>query len=348
MSVLIARVQKYSAGSVKGIEIHNQREKNGVSHTNPDIDWEKTAQNYDLHNDKKISFYKIIKEKIQSLHLPKAPRKDAVVLAEYLVTSDKTFFDGISTEQRDLFFKDSYNFLAERYGKNNVISAVVHLDERTPHMHFSFVPITSDNRLAAKSIITRTELKSIQTDFANEVGKKYGLERGLEGSKAKHVETARLKERTAYQEAEELSVGIEALKNKKNALEGEIDDLTAIKTIVVPVKEKKSLISGAITEVTMKKDVYDGCVAAQYRAARAEMNFKRAEERAGRLEKSSNFSENLKMKAEIQKLKIELKEAKETVSKVSKILSQDAALEKRFFEISDNLKSQNKDRDLQR
>lgn len=140
MSVGIVRVQKMGGGSVKGIEIHDRREKDGISHTNKDIDWERTKQNYDLHPEQNHNFYQAVKERISELHLQRAVRKDAVVMAQVLVTSENDFFKNLSPEQTKIFFKDSYKFLADRYGKENVISATVHMDERTPHMHFNFVP----------------------------------------------------------------------------------------------------------------------------------------------------------------------------------------------------------------
>lgn len=158
MSYGIVRVQKFSSGSVKGIEIHDRREKEGVSHTNKDIDWSKTDQNYDLHPAQNSSFQKAVKNRISQLRLPKAVRKDAVVMAQVLVTSDYEFFEWMPPQEIQKFFSDSYDFLAKRYGTENIISATVHLDERTPHMHFNFVPVTTDGRLSAKDILTRKNL----------------------------------------------------------------------------------------------------------------------------------------------------------------------------------------------
>lgn len=179
MSVGIVRVQKMGAGSVKGIEIHDRREKDGISHSNPDIDWERSKLNYDIHPAQNESFYRAVKERINDLHLQKAVRKDAVVMSQVLVTSDSEFFSKLTPEKTEQFFKDSYKFLCDRYGKENVISATIHMDERTPHMHFNFVPVTEDGRLSAKSILTRQNLIKQQSDFYQQVGVRYGLERGM-------------------------------------------------------------------------------------------------------------------------------------------------------------------------
>ena len=94
MSFAVVRVQKMTSGSVKGIEIHDKREKE-VSHTNQDIDFEKSKFNYDLHQTQVQSFQKTVKEKIKALELPRAVRKDAIVLAQVLVTSDSDFFKNL-------------------------------------------------------------------------------------------------------------------------------------------------------------------------------------------------------------------------------------------------------------
>lgn len=235
MSVGICRLQKFTAGSVKGIEIHDQREKEGVSHTNPDIDWSRTALNFDLQNKEKISFYRQIKERIESLQLPKAVRKDAIVMVGCIITSDSSFFKSITQEQTAQYFKDSYEFFKQRYGAENVISATVHVDEKTPHLHLNFVPITNDGRLSAKDIMTRIELKQLQTDFHLEVGQKYGLSRGSEGSTAEHLETAELKRKTLQHEISTLEAQIKP-----------VQDAIACLSDIQRIEGKKTALGGKI------------------------------------------------------------------------------------------------------
>ena len=139
------------------------------------------------------------------MNLKKALRKDAVVMAQVLVTSDNSFFKSLSQDNTKEFFKNSYEFLCNRYGKENIVSSIVHMDERTPHMHFNFVPITIDNRLSAKSILTRQNLIEQQTSFYEKVGKKYGLERGIQGGIKKHIETNEYKLNTMILESEKIA-----------------------------------------------------------------------------------------------------------------------------------------------
>ena len=213
MSYGIVRVQKFQAGSVKGIEIHDKRDKDH-SHTNKEIDYERTKDNYSLH-ESEGTFRQNIKERIDQLDLQKAVRKDAVVMAQVLVTSDKEFFDKLTPEQSKEFFKQSYEFLQERYGKENVISATVHMDERTPHMHFNFVPVTEDGRLSAKTILNRTDLIKQHDDFYKQIGREWGLSRGEKDGYKTHLETAEFKKKTAYKEVEVIEKKLDVLKEIK-------------------------------------------------------------------------------------------------------------------------------------
>lgn len=108
--------------------------------------------NYDLINgQKKIDYNEkinmVIEENVTS---GKKIRKDAVRLAEFLITSDKEFFEKISPQDQKRYFETAYEFLADRYGEKNLIYATIHNDEKTPHMHVGFVPVTEDGRLSAK------------------------------------------------------------------------------------------------------------------------------------------------------------------------------------------------------
>lgn len=215
MSFGILRIQKFKTGSVRGIEIHDMRKKE-YSHSNPDIDFNRIHLNYELHNRNNTSFYLEVQNRIKELNLKKAVRKDAVVMVQALITSEKRFFDSISEKEQQRFFQDSYDFICNKYGKENIISATVHLDETTPHMHVNFVPVTNENRLSAKSLFTRDvidketkkrvkgTLSLLQDEFYNQVSKKYGLERGTIGSETRHLDVEKFKIETAKAEHKNL------------------------------------------------------------------------------------------------------------------------------------------------
>lgn len=265
MSYGIVRVQKFQAGSVKGIEIHDRRDKDH-SHTNKEIDFEKSKSNFVLH-EVEGTFRQAVKERIEKLQLQKAVRKDAVVMAQVLVTSDHEFFDKLTPDQTKAFFQQSYDFLVNRYGKGNVISATVHMDERTPHMHFNFVPVTEDGRLSAKLIFNRMDLIRQQDDFFNQVGQEWGLLRGERDGYKTHLETAELKKQTAYKDLKELTEKKIALENDLKALEPIKDSLKGLDEfltkkpllgkISLSIDELDSLVNASKTGIVKSHKVSD-------------------------------------------------------------------------------------------
>lgn len=180
-------MEKYKRGDIVGIERENERDENYKSTRNPQIDKSRTYLNYHTlpYEKKYLSF---IDERIKELAPKRKIKDDTVLITSFILGSEKEFFDGISPETQKQFFSDCTEFFAERYGKENVVSAVVHLDESTPHFHFNLMPVTG-GRLCAKELFDRTALRELQTDFYEVVGKKYGLKRGKEGSTAKHLDT---------------------------------------------------------------------------------------------------------------------------------------------------------------
>ena len=194
-------MDKYKRGDIVGIERENERDENYKSTRNPQIDKSRTHLNYHTlpHEKKYLAF---IDKRIKELAPKRKIKDDAVLITSFILGSDKEFFAGITPEMQKQFFDDCTEFFAERYGKENVVSAVVHLDESTPHLHFNLMPVT-DGRLCAKVLFDRTALRDLQTDFYEAVGKKYGLERGKEGSTAKHLDTVAFKTKKMTEAAEE-------------------------------------------------------------------------------------------------------------------------------------------------
>lgn len=212
MSYSICRIAKVKAGGVTGIQIHDRREKENVSHTNKDIDWTKTHENIDLLQQQE-RFRTVVNNRIAELELKRAPRSDATVMCQCLVTSDKEFFDKMTREEQTEYFKKSFEFIKKRYGAENLVSATIHYDERTPHMHVNFVPVTKDGRLSAKDLFSPKSLRELQNDynrFVREQG--YDLERGDHDSKKKHLEVEEYKLETKYKELKSKELELEKLK----------------------------------------------------------------------------------------------------------------------------------------
>ena len=183
-------MEKYHKQDVAPIEKENERDENYEA-SNPQIDSERTRNNYRFTPYFGKTYTEFINGRIKELGL--SPRKDAVVMNSFVVGSDKQFFDGLSNVERYKFFSDCYKFFAERYGEENIIAAVVHNDETTPHMHLNLMPVTKDGRLCSKQLFDKPQLQQLQTDFYEAVGKRWGLQRGKEGSQKKHLSTAEFK-----------------------------------------------------------------------------------------------------------------------------------------------------------
>ena len=193
-------VQKIQGQGLGGIRNHMLR--TGESRTNPDIDHARSSQNWSVDSMTAAHLERRINARIKSLNLKNKPRRDAVRLVTVLVTASKEAMEAMGQENARAYLTDAARWLSERFGRENAMYAIVHEDESTPHLHFGFVPVTSDGKLAAKRILTPNSLRALQTAFARDVGARYGLERGEEGNtKRKHIETARYKAEHAKNEA---------------------------------------------------------------------------------------------------------------------------------------------------
>jgi hypothetical protein len=117
--------------------------------------------------------------------LPEKRRSDAVLCVEYFIGASPDYFDG-TDPKGERYFASAVEWLKERHGADNVVATSVHHDETSPHLVAYVVPLDQDGKLNAKAFLGgRDKLSAMQTDFAQAVGV-HGLERGIEGSRAKH------------------------------------------------------------------------------------------------------------------------------------------------------------------
>lgn len=130
-----------------------------------------------------------LKQQLES-RLPDTIKAKSVLCIEYMITASPEAFKRHGGELDDMgngYFNDAIKWLRSRHGQNNVICSVVHLDETTPHLVAYVAPMTKDNRLSCRDFLGGpAKMKQMHTDFHNSCGKQRGLERGIEGSKAKH------------------------------------------------------------------------------------------------------------------------------------------------------------------
>ncbi|MDU5211572.1 MAG: MobV family relaxase [Clostridium sp.] len=225
MSYMVCHFGKYKAGNVFGLQKHNQRENKNYS--NIDIDKARIPLNYDLVNKNDINYLKKIKTIIEAnRRSERAIRKDVTVYCECIVSSDGTFFENLTEDKQKEFFKSSLEYLKNKIGEEFIISANVHLDETTPHMHVGFVPII-ENSLSAKKLIDRKFLREVQDQlpaYLKNLG--FDIQRGIEGSKRKHKDVKEFK-KELEREVENKCKDINTIENYKNELEGKIEQLEA-------------------------------------------------------------------------------------------------------------------------
>lgn len=243
----VVHMMKIKSGAVGGIQSHNNREHEPK--TNPDVDMSRSEDNYDLISCD--NYKRSIKEKLSNLvESSRAVRKDAVVVCNFIVTSDSETMEALGADRQREFFQDSVKWFSDRYGADRVLNATVHMDETTPHLHIGVMPITQDGRLSAKAIFTKAEMKAIQTEFARDVGEKYGLERGVEGSERTHLSEARFKEQKALEMANEHGAIAQELQiiaeDCKQELSEATRSLETVKQELSTMQDRKDTLQGEI------------------------------------------------------------------------------------------------------
>ena len=176
----IMRFQKHKGAAISSIEAHNERKKEKYA-SNPDVDTSRSHLNFHLVTPN--GYYRSEADR-QIAESKCRTRTDSVRLVETLFTGSPEFFKGKTDKQIREYFEYVLDFLKEYIRPETIISAVVHMDEKTPHMHVCFVPLTKDNRLSAKEIIgNKKRLIQWQDDFWKHLVKKYPeLERGESAS----------------------------------------------------------------------------------------------------------------------------------------------------------------------
>ena len=219
----ILRFKKYKGPAISPIEAHNERTKEQYA-SNPDIDTDRSR--YNLHLVQPQGRYREEADRmIAAAHC--RVRKDSVRVVEALVTASPEFFKDKTNREIRAYFAYALKFLEGRQRPDTFLSAVVHMDEKTPHLHLCFVPLTPDGRLSAKEIIgNRKNLVKWQDEFWQHMVKRYPeLERGESASQTgrEHIPPRIFKEMTQLTKQKEqldaLLVGITPFNGKSRAAE---------------------------------------------------------------------------------------------------------------------------------
>ena len=237
MSFAVARMQKVKSGNLVGVGNHNQR--NTDNHSNKDIDVERSQLNYDLVN-RTENYKRDIEQFINdNKSSSRAVRKDAVLINEWIITSDNPFFKDKDDKEIKDFFDTAKSYFADKFGDNNIRYAQVHLDETTPHMHLGIVPFNDEHKLSAKTVFNRQALQAVQDElpkYLNERG--FELERGEKGSERKNLTVPEYKK--AKDELKELTTTLEQRKSEVLALSN--DKTPTIKKESLDLKDETKTV----------------------------------------------------------------------------------------------------------
>lgn len=237
----MANYAKYTKGAMGHLMKHYERAKDGegnyIKFGNQDIDASRTHLNYNLapeHN--QLDF---IHKRLDEVYCMN--RKDVNVMCSWVITAPRD----LDSRQERQFFQQSYNFLKEKYGEKNVVSSFVHMDEKTPHMHFSFLPVVPDakhkqgEKVSSKECVTRVDLQQFHEQLQNYLRKNNiicSIINGatLEGNKS--IEelkrgTARQTLHKVYDATKREKEELNYLQRQKSVLQREIEALKDLKRI---------------------------------------------------------------------------------------------------------------------
>ena len=232
----ILRFAKYKGPEIGHIEAHNERTKEKYA-SNPDMDTARSHLNFHLGTPQRK--YRAEAEK-QIAEAGCRTRSDSVRVVEALVTASPEFFKGKKKAEVKAYFTEALTFIEKYQAKNTIISAVVHMDEKTPHMHLCFVPLTADGRLSAKEIVgNKKKLTQWQDRFWEHMVKKYpDLERGESASETgrDHIPPRLFKEAVHLNRMKEQIMAILNDTNPFNK-KAKLDELEALLGKYVPGAE---------------------------------------------------------------------------------------------------------------
>ena len=231
----MAHLKKNTRGSVNGLSIHFERKTD--NHSNEEIDVSRSYLNQDLMQDNSDMISRF-DERLENVYCMK--REDVKALGTWVVTLPDELKNEKQNNQNK-FFEETKEFLDKRYGKENVVCAVVHYDETTPHLHYAFIPVTFDEKkqrekVSAKEVLNRKDLQTFHDDLDKHLKEKLPFyEKGILNDKTlpfENVEQVKkyndeLKKLTEEKQEEitELKKVKQEFQHKKETLKGKVRDI---------------------------------------------------------------------------------------------------------------------------
>ena len=241
----MAHLTSFKAGGAVGVLRHDERTENDKVHSrkNKCIDSTKTSLNYNLAPKRTGTLMGHIKQVCKDNGVNLSNRKDLNVMCSWVITAPKS----ISEEDISKFFLCCYDFMTKRYGEKYTLSATVHLDETTPHMHYSFIPVGYDKKndrftVSSKLVATRTELRKFQQELSKSLENEFGYDVGIlnEATKDGNKEIQELKYQTAVKRIEDAEHRAERAENRLKDLQGRVLNQEQVNAL----KGKKTLTGG--------------------------------------------------------------------------------------------------------
>jgi len=276
----VAHLQKHTRAATGHMCAHYDRSASNIG--NKDIDPERTGLNWNAGPERGVRQAEYIRLRCGEVRCHN--RKDVNVLCSWVVTASK----GLPEADREKFFREAYGFMAARYGgEKNVVSAYVHMDEVTPHMHFAFVPVVADGRdgrekVSAKEAVSRRDLQAFHPDLSRHMAATFGRDIGIvnDATAEGNQTVAELKKQSAAIDAERELLAAKRellradqlnhaeaekvfkqkagqLKQEETRLEKRAKELTSATNIVGDVEEIHKRCGGTITgKYTLSKEDY--------------------------------------------------------------------------------------------
>lgn len=207
MSYAIIRNTNYKMKNLAGIYRHNERKN--TNYSNKDICKEKSIKNYALKQP--TTTYEKTFTKLKNQYNLKGQIKSVSnIMCEFIITSSKEFFENIGEKETKRYFETAYNFVAEyqNLGEQFIVSAKIHMDESTPHLHIVFIPVvhTKDkkgnniNKIACSEFWKgKNSYEKLQNNFYKYITERgFDLERG-KSRNIEHLSVEKLKQVTNYE-----------------------------------------------------------------------------------------------------------------------------------------------------
>ena len=346
MSYAIIRNTKYKRENLKGIFRHNERKNKNYSNDN--IDKEKSYLNYSIKSPQ-YSYEKEFDRIREKYNFKGQIKKVSNIACEYIITSDHDFFERIGEEETKRFFETAYKFVAEykHLGEQYIISAKVHRDEQTPHMHLIFLPVvhTTDKKGNSIDKIACSEFwkakdsyRQLQDDFYKYmVENGFDLQRGLpkEETNRQHYSVEEYKKITNFKQTKEV------LKNMKLELP-DVPNLEDINVNRLSKKRDEKILEDIIKpKDNMINELYKDNLILQQELSRQARIVEKAEKYQRERDKIMEDNENLHN--EVEQINAEYKQKENDIewkykSKIKSLEKENSHLHKiidKFYETID-------------